>query len=274
MTTTVACIRAKELRDSLFCAVGALGQNAQACLRNCRVLIKPNLNSPDPYPASTDPAFLSALIEVLRSAGAADIVVGDSCGCAWRPAEDVHARLGVPELAARLGVTYVNFDAGPWRTIKVSGRRFNEVAIAEVAFNVDRIVYAACMKTHRCARFSLSLKHAAGFLPPEMRHGLHEGDLEANIADINLAVKPDLIFLDARKCFVSGGPSRGRVRRPNVIMASTDRIALDVEALRILSSFFAFNRLLKNPWDHIQIRHAVALGLGAARESDYEVVRG
>jgi uncharacterized protein (DUF362 family) len=272
--TRVSCIAAGELREAVDKALDLLGAEVRQGLNNSRVLIKANFNSPDPYPASTDPFFLVALIDVLRRAGASHIAFGDSCGLRWTPAEAVHHRLGMPELAARLGVTCLNFDYGPWRDVSINSRHFESVAIAESAFKFDRVVYAACMKTHRQARFSLSLKHTAGFLSPPDRRRLHFGNLEGNVADINQAVKPDLIFLDARKCFVTGGPARGWTRRPGLIMASTDRIALDVEALNILKSFFAFNRLLRNPWDHIQIRRAVALGLGVSCRADYDVIKG
>lgn len=274
MTTRVACIACEEPAAGLRAALDALGPDAGSALRGGRVLLKPNFNSPDPSPASTDPAFLSAVVLLLQELGAGEITIGESCGLGWRPAEKVHEQLGIPALAARLGVRHVNFDAGPWRTVPVAGRGFKEVAVAEAVFQADRIVYACCMKTHRHARFSLSLKHAAGFLSPPMRYRLHQGDLEANVADINLALKPDLLFLDGRTCLVSGGPAKGRVRRPGVVLAATDRVALDVEALRILSSFFALNRLKRDPWKHAQIRHAVALGLGARSEADYEVARG
>jgi uncharacterized protein (DUF362 family) len=265
---------AGELQESVNRALDLLGADVRQGLNNSRVLIKANFNSPDPYPASSDPFFLVALVDVLRRAGASHIAFGDSCGLRWAPAEEVHHRLGVPELAARLGVTHLNFDYGPWREITINSRHFETVSIAESAFKFDKIVYAACMKTHRHARFSLSLKHTAGFLSPPDRRRLHFGNLEGNVGDINQAVKPDIVFLDARKCFVTGGPARGWVRRPNLIMASTDRIALDVEALKVLKSFFAFNRLYRNPWEHIQIRRAVALGLGVSSASDYDVVRG
>jgi len=274
MRTKVACLPAQDLKTSVLRAIQLCLPDAAGTLGGQRLLVKPNTNSPDPYPASTDPVFLTALIEVLHELGTADIMVGDSCGLAWQPAQAVHEKLGIPDLCRRLGVRYVNFDAGPWRNVPVGGRELKNVQIAEAAFQADRIVYTCCLKTHRLARFSASLKHAAGFLSPEMRSRLHDGDLESNIADINLAVKPDLIFIDARKCFVTGGPVRGWVRRPGVVFASTDRVAVDVEAARGLSSFWAFNRLPKNPWDHPQVRHAIALGLGASREGEYEVVKG
>ncbi len=151
---------------------------------------------------------------------------------------------------------------------------YASVAIAEAAFTWDRIIYAGCMKTHRAARFSLSLKHTAGFLSPQGRRSLHDAAIEKRVAEINKAVSPDLALIDARKCFVSGGPARGWTRRPGLLLASSDRIALDVEGVRVLSSFFAFNKLLRDPWQHIQLRTAVALGLGVQSEDEYEVIRG
>jgi uncharacterized protein (DUF362 family) len=266
MTTRVACTLSTSLGEALCVALKGAGDLLEGTLRGSRVLIKPNFNSPHGSPASTAPDFLEALVEQIKAAGASNLAIGDSCGLRWGPAEAVHRRLGVPELARRLGVEYLNFDAGPWRTVPIAGRGLKEVAVAEAAFKADRIVYAACMKTHRRARFSLSLKHTAGFLSPEFRRRLHRGDIESNIADINLAVKPDLIFLDGRRCFVTGGPALGWVRRPGVILAGTDRVALDVEALKILSSYLAWNRLLRNPWEHPQIRYAMDLGLGSPNE--------
>jgi uncharacterized protein (DUF362 family) len=61
------------------------------------------------------------------------------------------------------------------------------------------------------------------------------------------------------------------VREPNVILASGDRTAMDVEALRIMESYEGA-KLKDDPWSYPQIRHAVELGLGAKSEEDYEVV--
>jgi len=56
---------------------------------------------------------------------------------------------------------------------------------------------------------------------------------------------------------------------PGVIMASGDMVAIDVEALKILGSYEANNRLLPNPCDSLQIATALRHGLGA---KEYEVV--
>lgn len=250
-----------DLQATIDAALAALGPATLSGMSGRSVLIKANFNSPDRYPASSAPDFLEALTHVLRRSGAGPIRLGDSCGLRWAPAEHVAAQLGIPALADRLGIEWVNFDAGPWRDVPVRGRHFPVVRIAEAAFAADRIVYACCIKTHRLAGFSASLKHAVGFLPPEQRAVLHQGELMAKIAEINLAVRPHLILADARKCLVTGGPSRGWIRRPGVILASTDRIELDTAALSILGNYWALNRLTRNPADEPQLREARTLGL-------------
>jgi len=78
--------------------------------------------------------------------------------------------------------------------------------------------------------------------------------------------------MDARKCFVSGGPESGEVKEPNLILASTDRIAIDIEGLKILNSYPAKNKLDLPLWEIPQIKRAVELGLGAKSEKDYKVL--
>ena len=78
--------------------------------------------------------------------------------------------------------------------------------------------------------------------------------------------------MDARKCFVSGGPESGEVKEPNLILASTDRIAIDIEGLKILKSYPAKNKLDLPLWEIPQIKRAVELGLGAKSEKDYKVL--
>lgn len=78
-------------------------------------------------------------------------------------------------------------------------------------------------------------------------------------------------MVDGRRCFISGGPSLGELREPNLILASGDQIHLDVEGLRVIQGYPNHN-LGGDLWDLPLIRRAVALGLGAASETAYQVV--
>jgi uncharacterized protein (DUF362 family) len=119
----------------------------------------------------------------------------------------------------------------------------------------------------------MSLKLAFGFVKGSERLAFHFRKLQEKIVDLNLVVHPSLIIMDGRKCFVSGGPFRGEIRTPNVLMASGDRIVNDVEGVKLIEGFEEAT-LKDDPWSCVQIRHAVELGLGVKNESEYAVING
>jgi uncharacterized protein (DUF362 family) len=108
-------------------------------------------------------------------------------------------------------------------------------------------------------------------MKPSERIRLHVTHIEEKIADLNLVVHPSLIIMDGRKCFINGGPACGELKEPNLILASGDRIAIDVEGIKTIQSF-AGNSLEDEPWNYTQIKRAVELGLGARNEQAYAVI--
>jgi uncharacterized protein (DUF362 family) len=173
--------------------------------------------------------------------------------------------------AEEAGAEIVPFDEGKWVKVHTGGKYLGTVSLPEEALAAKKLVYVCCMKTHRWAKFTLSLKLAVGFMKPSERMMLHTRNLEEKIADLNLVVHPCLIIVDGRSCFISGGPACGEVRNPNVILASGDRIATDVEALKVIQSFDG-SSLTDDPWSYTQIRRAVELGIGVKKEDDFTVV--
>lgn len=87
-----------------------------------------------------------------------------------------------------------------------------------------------------------------------------------------LVVKPDLIIMDARKVFITGGPAKGTLREPNLVLASGDQVAIDAEGVKILQSYPDNSLEGKDPWRLTQIKHAVELGLGPRNEQEYKIV--
>jgi uncharacterized protein (DUF362 family) len=57
-----------------------------------------------------------------------------------------------------------------------------------------------------------------------------------------------------------------------LILASEDRIAIDVEGIKIIQSFKGNSLKGINPWNLPQIKRAVELGIGAKGENEYEVL--
>ena len=77
--------------------------------------------------------------------------------------------------------------------------------------------------------------------------------------------------MDSRKAFVSGGPAKGQLVEPEVVLASGDLVAIDVEAIKMLLAYEANNKLMADPWQLPQVRTALKHGLGSG-ENRYVVV--
>lgn len=235
------------------------------------VLIKPNYNTADPFPASTKLDFLETVIKSAYQAGAKAVIVGESCTYSLNTRK-VLEETGVFDLCRKLKAKVYVFEEREWVMKKVDkAQHMNSLIVPKILDKADKVIALPCLKTHRYARFTASLKLAVGFLKTRQRMRLHLTKLEEKIADLNLIYQPDLILMDARKVFVTKGPKDGKVKQPNVVLAGTDRVAIDVEGVKILNSFRARNRLNMPVWELPQIKAAVKLGLGSASEDDYQV---
>ena len=259
-----------NLKDDVLKAVDVIGGFRKIISAGDKVLVKPNYNSSDKPPASTDPAFLKAVIELLFDHGAGKVVVGES---SWQMLKTRKAldETGTLDLVRETGADLAFFDEGRYVEVSVGGEYLKNVNISEEALNFDKLVYCCCMKTHFRADFSLSLKLAFGFTKKTDRIGFHLRHLKEKLVDLNLVVNPNLIIMDGRKCFVSGGPFNGEVREPNLILASGDRVAMDIESIKVIAGFEG-SKLAVDPWSYTQIKRAVALGLGVKGEDEYLVL--
>jgi len=166
------------------------------------------------------------------------------------------------------------FDRKGWQRTKVPGGKYlRTVSIAKEALEIDKIVYAPLIKTHHAADFTGSIKLSMGFVKPFFDQiTFHTRRLHEKLAELGLVIKPSLIVMDARKVFITRGPAKGELREPNLILASGNQIAIDVEGLKILQSYPGNSLESKNLWRLQQIKHSIELGLGPHNEKEYEVI--
>jgi uncharacterized protein (DUF362 family) len=262
----------QDLKGNVLKAVNLLGGFGKFIEEGDEVLLKPNFNTGDAPPGSSDPDFVKAVIELLYEHGASKVILGESSMFSLSTRK-VLADTGMLRKAEEAGAEFVPFDEGEWLKVSTGGNYLKTVGLPERALAAKKLVYVCCMKTHRWAKFTLSLKLAVGFMTPSERMMLHARHLEEKIADLNLVVHPSLIIMDGRKCFISGGPACGELRNPNVVLASGDRIAMDVEAIKIIESFEGAS-LSADPWSYTQIRRAAELKIGVENGEEYQVVNG
>ena len=75
-----------SVKDAVGQALSLLGGLSLAVKRGDKVVVKPNFNSPDPFPASTDLEFLSVVTQMLLDVGPKSPSVMGRVGCGGRPA--------------------------------------------------------------------------------------------------------------------------------------------------------------------------------------------
>jgi uncharacterized protein (DUF362 family) len=201
--------------------------------------------------------------------GAKKVIVGESSGWADSTKKNLE-KTGLLKSAKKAGAEVIDFDKDEWVNVNINGEYLNNIKMAKKALDAKKIIYIPCMKTHSEAKFTLSLKLVIGCVKQLDRVKLHSGFLQEKIVELNTIIHPDLIIMDGRKCFINEGPSSGELRNPNLILASGDRIAIDIEALKIIKSFKG-NNLNKEIMDYTQIKRAIELNLGVKSQNQYIV---
>ncbi len=266
-------IAGADLKTSIQKAIDLIGGLDKIIDSDDRVTIKPNLNTADPYPASSDPEFIQALGEVILEAGASkiDIIESSTMRLSTRV---VAQKIGLDVVAEQLDANLIFLDEHEWVKVKFPrGQYLKSGSIGKPLLDIQKLVLAPCLKTHFLGGFTGSMKLFVGWIKHSQRIRMHARKLQPKIADLASYFNPDLIVMDARTCFVTGGPASGTCSTPGVILASGDMVAIDVEGVKIIQCCKAENKLDMDVWDIPQIKHAVEIGIGAKSDSDIEIVQ-
>lgn len=269
-------ITGEDVRNDIQRAVDLLGGLEKSVKSQDNILLKPNFNSDDPPPGSTALDFLIAVIDILREHGCTRISVGEGSGRPWVPTETIFQKTGLSSKMAEMKIPLLDFDQSQYLDVPIGGEYLDLIAYPRELESFDRIIYLPTMKTHYLAGFTMSLKLTVGLVHLSDRTILH-GDnnlfVSQRAAEMNIPIKPDLIIMDGRISFVSGGPAIGLAVHPGVILASGDPVALDVQGVRLLQNYAAVNHLGTDAWGLPQIKTAVKYGLGIRNDGELLLVR-
>ncbi len=261
----VSIVKEKDIKQSVRVAVNMVG-GLNFIKPQDTVLIKPNVNSDDPYPGTTNPEVLEEVILMVKERGAKRIIVADCSGVPWPNTMRNMEKVGIAKVAKKLGVELYALDNMEWVWVKPEKAKYwsNGFRIPKILKEVDHIINVAVVKTHSITDFTMSLKNFVGFIHRQDRMVMHASRyINEMISELNLAFNPALNILDASKVFVRGGPATGEIREPMMIIASPDRIACDMVGLSLLKILGTTPAIQdKNMWAHPQIKRAVEVGLG------------
>jgi uncharacterized protein (DUF362 family) len=235
------------------------------------VLIKPNFNTADPPPASTDMSLLRTLIKILKDSGTAKISVGERSGPV--DTEETMQIKGLYDLQRELGgfeiINFASLADSDWIHFQPDQSHWKDgFLFAKPVLDADAVIALPCLKTHRYGgHFTLSLKLTVGMVPRQghtyMKELHSSPHMRSLIAEINQVYSPTLVILDGIDSFVEGGPADGKLVHPHVMLASVDRIAIDAVGVTILRDHGTTPEVSKGSiFEQEQIARAVKLGLG------------
>lgn len=266
-----------DIKFDIKKAVDLIGGFSQFVKKGEIVLLKPNYNTADPYPASTSLDFLRVICELLWECEVKMIIIGES-STLYLNTRKVLEKCGVFELEKELDVRVLIFeeargffkDDRQWvRKEVLNGKYLKSVSLPAVLDWVDKVILLPNLKTHRRARYTGALKLSVGFMKPRERIRLHALHLEEKISELNTLINPVLSIMDARKVFVTDGPDVGKIENPNLILASNNRVAIDIEGVKILQSYKEKNYLNIPVLELPTIKNAIELGIG---NSEYKLI--
>ncbi|MCE8426510.1 MAG: DUF362 domain-containing protein [Candidatus Methanoperedens sp.] len=273
----VGVVRKKDIIQSVKTSVDLAG--GMKIKKNSTVLIRPNANTNDFPPGSTNPEVLKRAIRAVKEHNPGKIIIAEK-SMTTLDTTKVMKHLGLYQAAESEGVDEIlSFDDVEWKKVwhpdeKSWPHGFSVPAILDT---IDYMVALPIIKTHWTALFTMGLKSQISITSDldrrQLPHGQNNDELFGNmIAESNLVYKPDFYISDATKCFVTDGPNVGTLREPGIVMATSDVIANDVVGLGLLKTLGTIHKIQnRSVWEQPQIQRAVELGLGVKSWNEIQI---
>jgi len=189
-----------------------------------RVALKPNLviAKPASSGATTSPYVVAGTIEFLKDCGVTDITVMES-SWAGESTERAWQVCGYRELERKYGIRLLDLKNDRTRSISVAGMK---IEICESPLECDRLINMPVLKGHCQTVMTCALKNLKGCIPDNEKRRFHSIGLHRPIAALNMAIRPDLILVDAL-CGDITFEEGGNPLEMNLLIAGRDPVKVD-----------------------------------------------
>ena len=235
--------------------------------REEKVLLKPNLLKKAEVEKAviTHPVVVGAFARILREEGYGNIVLADSCG--HGTTKQVIQGTGMDTYLEKYQIPAIDYTKGV-RVENPQGIQAKEFILPKELLEADCVISLSKMKTHALERITGAVKNSYGFIYGKNKAIGHTKYPSADsfarmLIDLNQYVKPRLYIMDGITAMEGNGPGAGDPVAMNVLLMSTDPVALD--------SVFARLVYLKPEMVPTNY-HGEKMGLGNCKEENIEIV--
>lgn len=232
-----------------------------------KILLKPNLLKKAEVEKAviTHPVVVGAFARILHEAGYENIVLADSCG--HGTTKQVIQGTGMDTYLEKYQIPAIDYTKGV-HVENPDGVQAKEFILPKELLEADCVISLSKMKTHALERITGAVKNSYGFIYGKNKAIGHTKYPSADsfarmLIDLNQYVKPRLYIMDGITAMEGNGPGSGDPTAMNVILMSTDPVALD--------SVFARLVYLKPEMVPTNY-HGEKMGLGNCKEANIEVV--
>jgi len=238
---TVNIIKATYSDPEIETLLAPLGGMERFVKKNDKVLLKVNLLSvKGPEKAvTTHPEFVRAVAKAVREAGG-EPYIGDSPAGPFsiRNLNKAYRRSGLEDLAREEEIP-LNFNIAVKKLDIPKGKRLRKSPICDYALNTDKVIALPKLKTHSFQYLTLACKIMYGVVPGLTKAKYHaQFPRRASFADMMLdiltIVKPQLYIMDGILGMQGQGPGSGDPVKMDLVLASTDSVAMDIAVCKIL----------------------------------------
>ncbi len=257
-----------EVKTAILKSLELIGGLEKTVKPGDTVLLKVNVIAgfPPERAATTHPAVVGAMIELIREAGGIPWV-GDSSGAYGFTAQSLELS-GIKKACEDSGGKLINFESTGTYPVKVNGRVLNSINVAKPVIDCDVLVSLPKMKTHMLTKYTGAVKNFYGVIPGSGKAAIHrqaptEESLSCAIVDIYSALKPGLAVMDGIVGMEGDGATNGTPISSGVILSSADCVALDAVASQVMG--FSHKDILTTCFAHER-------GLGVGELDKIEVM--
>lgn len=241
-TSAVHIARAKDYDDNLVDILQKQYEHyrTQVTLKDKRVVLKPNMvEYHRDKVINTNPKVVSAVIELCKREGAAEIIVAEGPGHN-RNVEYLVSACGLGDVLKQHQVNFVDINHDePVKTPnlgRLTGLEY--LYLSRTIASADVVISLPKLKTHHWAGATLSLKNLFGTLPGICygwpKNELHWRGIDNSIIDIALTRTPDLAIVDGIIGMEGDGPLNGTAKFMGVLVMGHDLVAVDATCCRLM----------------------------------------